>query len=306
MSYCLLLAALAVCADDHGRDAVVVYRAALRHWRDETAFKGSFKFKSGTAKTIEAALRGEFDSFSTNGKPADNTNATGKIIKLKNKIRMRLEYEYSAIELVAPGFDAAKNNNSKGRPGAIINVNFDEISDGNITVSRIPKQGKLGDNAGVEKTRAEDRQRSVAGSHSRYLLSPLNPMTTDMFGPISLWGKDDIVSRSKTHVSVTTLDDDHITIVLESTDPSAQKRTVTLRTSCSPPAVESIRHSVVAPDGFRHECFSKLSDFVECYGGRVAGEFYTARRSRRTSRCFCVSGYPQIWGTFARLTLISC
>ncbi len=136
--------------------------------------------------------------------------ATDRLVKLKHKYRIQVNYEIPAVDVVAPGGVPPGIKNLEAVSGFVRNINVDEITDGRILVSRIPEQGRLGYNAGVEETSAELKDRPVAGKHSQYMFSPLNPMTSDRFGGISLWATDDIATKPRTVVSVTAPDRDHV------------------------------------------------------------------------------------------------
>jgi hypothetical protein len=270
MSSVFILLAAVTCTDNPGKDALIANRTAVQECYDKLAFSSTFLFRSGTAKTIDQALRGEFDSAGTTHNSNRSTKASGRLIKLKEKYRVQLNYEKPVVEVPSIDGKTPRAASAPLRSGLLKDVNYDEISDGNIMINRTPAQGRLGDAATVSECDAEFKKLPVAGIRSRYFLTPLNPMTTDLFGPLSMWGTEDIALKTDTSISVSSPDSDRTQIVIEVKMPSPQKRTVLLSTKYSLPVVESIRHIIVAPNGFQHEYVCRLSDFVECTGGPVA------------------------------------
>jgi len=247
-------------ADPIPPQAIEVIRAGIEQWETDVEFVGNFESSSGKSSSIEKATAGDYDL--TDGK-LNQSSASGKIAKLGTLLRAQLHYLDGPKKAESP-FGLPMKGAEYFR-----NIDFDEVTNGQLQIRYDPKEGDLGDDAVVALRREMLVKSLAAGLMSEGLRTPLTPTglrLSELFDAIPHGG-------SWANTKLTNIDQDYVEIQLDTAERNAQiNRRIRIWISASPPVITEIEDSTY----FKKEPIDweliKLSKFIECPGGKVARE----------------------------------
>jgi hypothetical protein len=247
-----------------GEDAQVVdaLRAGFKQWREEVEFHSTFRLRRGTARSVEAGLRGEFEP---PAKPEGDLR--GVCHKLRNKLRYSIDFGRPPVAVTNP-------LPNQQQVSSYTRASFDEVTNNEIDIRYEPSHGQtdLADTVEIQERLPKQRGQLRAGIHSEFYLGPLNLLPQDepdlfvinpyppAMRPPPVAAKVELGPRSR----------DECTIVITYDDGEhGARRELVFATNFSPPIIKAIHDKSTYRGKPQSERHVQCSEFRRCTNGDV-------------------------------------
>lgn len=262
-SFCILLACLCACALsasspdggpqelDEQSDAVLLetLEAGVRLWLSEVSFQCSYTLSKGNASSLSDAQGGILVN--------RNLLYTGHIYKLGDAVRMSIKYEGGPIDV------------SDAKDGSqVINVSSDEMANGVISVSYIPKLVKDPGTVVVGEQGPSNPNAISAGSRSEDRCGPLHIFGASRGTPFRMTNL--VPEGSNITNTATLVDNDHVEVVFtySGTEWTEERRLLFWLTP-SPPVIVKTSLKQRNQQGEGPSYYEFTSEYTKCNGGMV-------------------------------------
>ena len=240
-----------------GEQTIAAMRAALRQWLQDVEFVCTYRWTSGRASSIEAALARKW------GIEFQEAAIEGVFNKGLGKVRVSADYSAEPV-IVSQTAETAE----------VANLDFDEVANSEVALRYMPRLNpdkQRGEALFTPRDLPFDKGRRVlgpfdAGWHSRGRLSPL------YFSGPEIGAELDVPDAASNIVQTVVRNDQQaIVIRLQYKERGYQHdRRVTFSLAWGTPVIESVELTMVGPAGDRWQSKTQGFRFVQTPGGPVA------------------------------------